>query len=645
MSLYTIQGETLTNIADALRKQQYTNEEFTPEEMAEKIKNTQLGLPIYCDCRVKDHINSTTGEWERPSNWPDIVALADEIEGEEDCLYLTYDSSCHPDYHWIGLKAGINNNSKKWHLDRLEYINDEWTIAEHYELSHAEVFRQNLETNTITLWRITCPESHIGSFGFVTNTSTAANNYYNGCQPCVERAGQLLWCNSIGNSNHATDDSIGGSTKWLERDCAVFGTKANMLYLNNMWSYSYNLYEIDLSKWNTTNWHVRSIQNVFGYCLSLKKLDLHYWDTTNWVVTNINYAFQNCWSLEELDVSTWDTSNWAVARMELAWVRCYNLKALDLNNWNTSNWAVIQMNDIWNSCRNLRSLKIDKWNTSNWAVTNISHAWDHCNSLRELHLNGWDTSNWAITSFTYTWNYCYSLEVLEIDNWKTDNWTVNNLAYVWAECQKLKELRLNKWNTSAWTVTALSSTWAYNHSLRILEIDQWDTSNWTVTSLAYTWYLNTSLTELNINDWNTSNWAVTSLAQAWNSCSSLYNFDIHSWDTTNWKVTNTDSMFTLLFHCKTLLTPASLGISPTQTSSVSATPNGAVRLINYSGYAIYVNHTYAETPNLSITSVKNIINRLPTVSTARTLTLGQINKVKLSQEDIASATQKGWTIA
>jgi hypothetical protein len=50
--------------------------------MAAKINNTQVGVPINCELRVMDHVNPLTGEWERPSNWPDIEALADEIEGD-----------------------------------------------------------------------------------------------------------------------------------------------------------------------------------------------------------------------------------------------------------------------------------------------------------------------------------------------------------------------------------------------------------------------------------------------------------------------------------------------------------------------------------------------------------------------------------
>ena len=69
------------------------------------------------------------------------------------------------------------------------------------------------------------------------------------------------------------------------------------------------------------------------------------------------------------------------------------------------------------------------------------------------------------------------------------------------------------------------------------------------------------------------------------------------------------------------------------------------QLKEFNGMVIYKNHSYADAKRLSIQSLNAIFDRLPTVSTARTITLGQVNKLKLTPEEIAVATQKGWTVA
>ena len=48
---------------------------------------------------------------------------------------------------------------------------------------------------------------------------------------------------------------------------------------------------------------------------------------------------------------------------------------------------------------------------------------------------------------------------------------------------------------------------------------------------------------------------------------------------------------------------------------------------------------------LSRQSLLTLIAKLPTITTTRTLTLQQSNRLKLTPEEIAIATQKGWTVA
>ena len=78
--------------------------------------------------------------------------------------------------------------------------------------------------------------------------------------------------------------------------------------------------------------------------------------------------------------------------------------------------------------------------------------------------------------------------------------------------------------------------------------------------------------------------------------------------------------------------------------SEGSTPNYS-SLEEFSGYNIPHNHSYSNAVKLKHTSLISILDRLPQVSATRTITLGQTNKLKLSAEEIAIATQKGWTVA
>lgn len=68
-------------------------------------------------------------------------------------------------------------------------------------------------------------------------------------------------------------------------------------------------------------------------------------------------------------------------------------------------------------------------------------------------------------------------------------------------------------------------------------------------------------------------------------------------------------------------------------------------LVNFGGlFGAPCNQTYANCTKLSHQSLLNIINALPTVTDTKTLTLGAVNKAKLTAEEIAVAEAKGWTV-
>ena len=258
--------------------------------------NVRQGIPI----NITNHINSQTGEWERPADWPDLDALAEQITGEQDCVYLTYDLQKTPGYGWIGYYAETADRSA-WTMERGHVASGAFVIDETFSTASGGYFRQALDATNgnVQLWRIRAT-GHITDCGFAPNSTVSAENYPNNMQPCVERAGALPWCTNWGNTNGVNAGNRCGATIWLERDSFSPGAKAIVTDMYNRWSGSYSLQSLDLSGWNTTNWAVANLAICWQNCYSLQSLDLSGWDTTNWAVTTLASCWQNCYSLIRL---------------------------------------------------------------------------------------------------------------------------------------------------------------------------------------------------------------------------------------------------------------------------------------------------------------------------------------------------------
>ena len=137
-----------------------------------------------------------------------------------------------------------------------------------------------------------------------------------------------------------------------------------------------------------------------------------------------------------------------------------------------------------------------------------------------------------------------------------------------------------------------------------------------------------SLQTLDVSNWDTSN--VTSMNNMFYGCSSLQTLDVSGWDTSN--VTNINSMF---YSCKKLTTLiGGRTIDEIISNNISAL-NGLKININLSSTI------------LDRASLRALINGLAdlTGSTSQKLTLGSTLTAKLTEEDIAIATSKNWTIS
>ena len=236
-------------------------------------------------------------------------------------------------------------------------------------------------------------------------------------------------------------------------------------------------------------------------------------------------------------------------------------------------------------------------------VTTLQSAWASCYSLQSLNLSGWDVS--SVTNMSYAWASCYSLQSLNLSGWDTGS--VTTLQGTWNACHNLQSLDLSGWDVSS--VTNMVAAWENCYDLQSLDLSGWDPGS--VTNLQAAWNACYSLQSLNLSGWDTG--SVTTLRDAWLNCNSLQSIDLSGWDVSH-------------------------------LSTNVAYPNGYM-LTDYWPSVISINQYYSSATSLSIASLLRIIASLPVVTVARTLTLGQTNKLKLTAEQIAVATQKGWTVA
>ena len=662
------------------------------------VQNTTLIMPEGL-CTLLGTVDPETHHWVRPEGLPNLDDLYD---GELNTVYMTVDATGRiSDPHvyvrlWAACTVQVGS-----------IVNGEFVAESTDSVSNGGYWLKTWtpSAGNYPIVKI-MGVSELRGIGF-SATTVNGRSYQNRYQAVVEMVGHMNYADTNTITGFFVErDKINVTTaaanflsyRWTngyslqEIDTSDWDTENWAITdMYQTWYYCWNLQYLDVSNWDTSNWNINSnnsIANAWAYCASLKELDLTAWDTSNWHVKSMASTWHTCSTMHKLDVSTWDTSNWIVTSLNTTWYRCFNIEELYLP-WDTSGWTMSGnvMDSTWEECWSLRVLNVSSWNTSNWNIKRLTATWRYCATLKKLDLSGWVTTNWAITSLSEAWRYCYSLEQLDVSTWNTSNWPCTNISGTWADCKSLQSLDLSNWDTSGWAITTLAATWYASQNIEYLDVSTWDTSNWAVASMENTWNGARNLRNLPIGNWDTSNWAVTLMTSTWYACAHLEYLPISDWDTSNWVVTNINGTFAWMISLR------ELDLSSWDTSGWTFSANVAMtflrmtpRLTSFdfsfvdltgksfrttSGSAYYCfdtchclqNLTFGESNNGKMTmasvsplrfdwcplltheSLMNILNVIGTVSTAKTLQLGSVNLNKLTAEEKAIATNKGWTLA
>ena len=304
------------------------------------------------------------------------------------------------------------------------------------------------------------------------------------------------------------------------------------------------------------------------------------------------------------------------------------------------------------------------------SVTDMSYMFSSCKSLTSIPQ--FDTH--SVTNMSYMFYKCLSLTTIP----QLDTYSVTDMSYMFENCSSLTSIpRLD-----TRSVTNMRDMF-YNCS-SLTSIPQLDTSN--VTDMNHMFEQCTSLTDIPLLDTS----RVTKMSNMFNSCTSLTSIPILNTSNvirmgnmfyncsslTSIPLLDTRSvtiMYSMFYYCSSLTSIPQLdtrsvtdmGLMFYRCTSLTSVPlldatslTDAGNMFGYDYFPLNkftdfggltnlkVNLDLTPCPKLTHDSLMNVINEAADVtSSPKTLTLGSTNLAKLTDDEKAIATNKGWTLA
>lgn len=255
--------------------------------------------------------------------------------------------------------------------------------------------------------------------------------------------------------------------------------------------------------------------------------------------------------------------------------------------------------------------------------------------LESLDVSGIDTSNVVdMAGMFYKDQYLTSLNVSSIDTS-----SVEDMRHMFNMCNKLTSLDVSNFDTSK--VKKMTNMFSFCGELKNLDLSNFDTSN--VDDMYRMFYGNT-LETLDVSNFDTSKVTDMSEMFAWGSTSKphpLFTFlDLSNFDTSN--VINMKGMFT---YCRELqsIKLGNWNVGKVTSFDIMFMDCRSLSSVSGSIYNIKYDLDLRNSP-LTNASAMVFINGLADVTSTKTLTLKTSTFDTLTEEQIATATAKGWTL-
>ena len=266
-----------------------------------------------------------------------------------------------------------------------------------------------------------------------------------------------------------------------------------------------------------------------------------------------------------------------------SFIKTSQIKNIDLSNIKFTK-PIKTLTNAFQNCRNLNRIDLSTWDLS--SVTAINGCFQNCSSLQSINVTSWNLPN--CTNFGYMFNGCAKLITPPITTFGNADKSTTFISYneMYGGCT---------FTTKEITFKVVGSCNLYRLFVNCKNLD---------TTITFEWN-----TDQRVN--------VSGLFCQGTNISVLGNFNLTS--------------------CTDLFNGFFFG-------GVGNVTNKNFTTFNCYGVQTY-NLNISFFPNLSKESIMNIINCLCETNQTLTLTLGSINMAKLTDEEIAIATAKGWTVA
>lgn len=215
---------------------------------------------------------------------------------------------------------------------------------------------------------------------------------------------------------------------------------------------------------------------------------------------------------------------------------------------------------------------------------------------------------------------------------KTTRLKITDASYLFYKGARINQI--NEILSLCKKVTTTDHMFYYCDSLRTLDLSNFDTSN--VTNMYYMFGQCAVMNNLNVSNFDTSK--VTNMASMFYYCQTIQNLDLSSFDTSN--VNSISSIFSACSKLGNLKSFSNLGKGYTLTTQ----NNGAYKL------------DLSACKRLDYASLMDVINKLYDLNLTydvanggtlytQSLVLGSSNLAKLTADEIAIATNKGWNVS
>ena len=240
--------------------------------------------------------------------------------------------------------------------------------------------------------------------------------------------------------------------------------------------------------------------------------------------------------------------------------------------------------------------------------TSLNYLFKNNTNLININVSNWDTSN--ITSLRRAFAQIPNLTSVDFADWDVSHVTV--FYAMFDACKKIENIDVSKWDTSS----AINMGWMFNgNNLKHLDVSNFNTSK--VTNMFAMFSGSNSLTQLDISNFDTSNVLDFGRAFAY------------------WSGVNKELNIS--------------GLNLSKCTSMDGTfLNTAFKVIRCDGLKLpnidMSNIGLNDSTELTVDSIVGLLNALPQSDKGYSFQIGDVNIAKLTDEQKAIATDKGWTL-